>query len=86
MTGTASNMGPSWPASYLALPEGRGWRVRICGAGGCATMTSTDAGPDLAMQRLGRVADLSVETFSAICGVPWWFGLCEVTIVVLGHG
>jgi len=83
--GIASNMGPAWPPDYLALPEGRGWRVRLCGASGCATMTSTDAGPDRAMQRLGRVADLSVETFSAICGVPWTRGLCEVTVQVEGR-
>jgi hypothetical protein len=78
--GTASYMGPAFPASYLALPRGPGITVRICGAGGCVTMRSTDAGPDLAMQRLGRVADLSNWAWLRVCGEPLSAGLCRVTV------
>ena len=62
------------------VPEGPGVRVLICGAGGCAVRTSTDAGPSLAMQRAGRIVDLDVPTFEAVCGVPWTRGLCRVSV------
>ena len=80
MTGVASYMGPAFPASYLALPGGPGITVTICGAGGCRTMRSTDAGPDRAMQRAGRVADLSNAVWLAVCGLPLSAGLCRVTV------
>jgi hypothetical protein len=79
ISGIASTYGPGWDG-WLALPEGPGVRVRICGAGGCVVQTSTDAGPSLAMQRRGRVADLDVPTFETVCGVPWTRGLCRVTV------
>lgn len=85
--GTASHVGTRFGRRYLALPEHRwgrpGIRVTICGDGGCVTRTSTDAGPDKAMQRAGRVADLNWWDFMEVCGVgpdepdP---GLCTVTI------
>lgn len=86
-SGIASNMGPSWPTTYLALPIGPGYVARICGPGGCVTRTSTDAGPSLAMQRppYNRVADLSVADFEAVCGVPASFGLCQVSVTVVGR-
>ena len=67
-------------ARYLALPAGPGHRVRICGAGGCAVMTSNDSGPDRAMQRAGRVADIGVLAWEAICGLPRSAGLCRVSV------
>ena len=78
-TGTASTYGPGYDG-YLALPSGPGHRVRICGAGGCIVRVSNDAGPSLAMQRLGRIVDLSVADFEAVCGVPWTRGLCRVSV------
>ena len=55
---------------YLALPEGPGVRVRICAGSGivsCIIRTSTDAGPSLEMQRVGRLADLSFADFAKLC-------------------
>ena len=78
--GLASYMPERYGSRYLALPRGPGVRVRICGKGGCLTMTSTDAGPDRAMQRAGRVADIGVLAWERICGVPRSRGLCKVTI------
>ena len=80
-TGTASTYGPGYDG-YLALPIGPGHRVRICGAGGCVVAVSNDAGPSLAMQRLGRIVDLDVATFERVCGVPWTRGLCRVSVTV----
>jgi hypothetical protein len=79
--GVASTYGPGWDG-WLALPQGPGHRVRICGAGGCVIRTSNDAGPSLAMQRhpYHRVADLDVGTFEAVCGKPWTAGLCNVSV------
>jgi len=78
--GLASWMPERYGRTYLALPQGPGHRVTICGAGGCLTMTSTDAGPSKASQRRGRVADIGVLTFERICGVPRSAGLCRVTV------
>lgn len=78
--GIASHMGSTQGFGYLALPQGPGHRVRICGAGGCVDRTSTDAGPDKAMQRAGRVADLYVGDFVTVCGKPASAGLCTVTV------
>lgn len=70
--GVASYVGASYGSGYLALPEHKwhsaGIRVLICGPAHCIKRTSTDAGPDLAMQRLGRVADLSKRDFGIVCG------------------
>jgi len=81
--GVASHMGPRYAAWYLALPQGRGVLARICGAGGCVTMRSTDAGPDKATQRRGRIADLSMSVFVRVCGVPASAGLCRVSVRIL---
>ncbi len=81
VTGAASFVGPSYGPTYLALPEGPGHTVTICGPADCVTRTSTDAGPDLAMQRAGRVADLSFADFHRVCGCdPWQRGLINVTV------
>jgi hypothetical protein len=79
MTGTASTYGPGFDG-YLALPSGPGHKVRICGAGGCVSRVSNDSGPDLAMQRKGRIVDLDVADFEAVCGLPWTRGLCRVSV------
>jgi hypothetical protein len=81
--GTASHVGTQFGPDYLALPEGPGILVEVCGAGGCATRRSTDAGPDLAMQRDGRVVDLSAHLFEHVCGEPASVGLCPVTVEYL---
>lgn len=78
-TGVASTYGPGWDG-WLAVPEGPGIDVRVCGRGGCVTRVSTDAGPSRAMQRKGRIVDLDTSTFEAVCGVPWTRGLCRVTV------
>ncbi len=82
ISGVASTYGPGWDG-WLALPEGPGVRVRICGAGGCVVRTSTDAGPSLAMQRAGRIVDLDVPDFEAVCGCSWRTGLVRVTVEYL---
>lgn len=78
-TGVASWMPERFGDDYLALPDGPGITVTICGER-CKTMTSTDAGPDKAMQRAGRVADIGVKAWEFICGVPRSVGLCRVTV------
>jgi hypothetical protein len=83
--GTASHVGTQYGDRYLALPEGRGVLVEICGNAGCITRRSTDAGPDLAMQRAGRVADLNAYDFSKVCGCPASVGLTEVTVEYLAE-
>lgn len=84
VSGIASWMPESYGADYLALPEGSGHEVTICAAR-CRTMTSTDAGPDRAMQRRGRVADIGVRAWEYICGKPRSVGLCRVTITYGGQ-
>ena len=81
LRGLASFVGPGYGPRYLALPAGPGVTVYICGPVSCVVRTSTDAGPDLAMQRAGRVADLSYADFRAICGCdPYVVGLVRVTV------
>ena len=80
LRGVASWMPERYGARYLALPDGRGHRVRICGKGGCMTMTSNDAGPSKRMQRRGRIADIGVLAWERICGVPRSVGLCRITV------
>lgn len=79
--GLASYVAASYGPRYLALPDGPGLTVTICGPAACVTRTSTDAGPDLAMQRKGRIADLSFADFATVCGcTPRLIGTVEVTI------
>lgn len=79
--GLAAYADPSHGSRYLALPEGPGVRVRICHDGECILRTSTDAGPDLAMQRAGRVADLSYVDFRSLCDcTPEIVGTMHVSI------
>jgi len=79
VSGVASWMPEKYGDDYLALPQGPGHTVTIC-AKRCLTMTSNDAGPDKAMQRKGRVADIGVKAWEHICGLPRSAGLCPVTI------
>lgn len=79
VSGWASWMPERYGSGYLALPKGPGITVTICAAH-CRTMRSNDAGPDKAMQRAGRVADIGVRTWEYICGKPRSTGLCRVTI------
>jgi hypothetical protein len=81
ISGLASFVAPSYGPRYLALPDGPGITARICGPVACVVRTSTDAGPDRAMQRAGRVADLSFRDFAAVCGCdPWAVGLVRVVV------
>jgi len=78
--GVGSWMPERFGADYLALPEGAGVRVKLCGAARCVVMTSNDAGPSLAMQRKGRIVDLSAALFKAITGLPLSRGIAWVTV------
>ena len=80
--GIASWMPARFGDRYLALPGGPGLTVRLCGPLGCLTATSNDAGPDKAMQRRGRIADLSRAMFARICGDPA-AGLCRISLEVI---
>jgi hypothetical protein len=89
VVGTASTYGPGYNG-FLALPEGKGIRVRICstasGIKRCLIRVSNDAGPSKAMQRRGRVADLDVPTFDFLCKCSWRTkGLIHVTVEYLGQ-
>jgi hypothetical protein len=77
--GIASNYGPGY-AGYLALPQGRGILVEVCGPARCIIKRSNDAGPSKAGQRAGRVVDLDVATFQAVCGCSWTKGLIHVRV------
>ncbi len=81
-TGIASNMGPGFGPTYLALPQGRGWIARICGPAACITRVSTDVGPEAWTH---RVADLNVTDFERVCGCSWRMGLTTVTVVLEGR-
>ena len=72
----------------MKIPEGVSFEVRgnamvAKGPGGEITRVSNDTGPDLPMQRAGRVVDLSWPDFQRVCGVapgepaP---GLCPVAV------
>ena len=82
LSGMASTYGPGWNG-WIALPQGPGHTVRVCGRGGCLTVTSNDAGPSLARQREGRVIDLDVRAFEKVCGARWTIGLCPVTVTAV---
>ena len=84
VAGIASTYGPGWDG-WIAWPSGPGWRMRVCGPGGCIVVVTTDAGPDLAMQRAGRVVDLDVPTFELVAGADWTIGLTKVSVTVLGR-
>lgn len=77
--GIASWMPARFGPAYLALPEGPGVTVRIC-AVRCLVMVSTDAGPDLAMQRRARVADIGLATWEYICACSRRLGLARVSV------
>lgn len=90
-SGDASYVAPGYGSGYLALPDHRwgrpGIRVRICGPATCSVRTSTDSGPDLPMQRAGRIADLSYVLFGSLCGCdPSTRGTIPVTVERLGRG
>lgn len=84
-SGLASTVGDGFPDDYLALPDGPGVTVRICGAGGCVTRTSTDKGPD---QRIfpDRIADLSTADFWTVSHQDWRIvGLTPVSLTIEGR-
>ena len=82
-TGVIAYALPSYGRLYLALPDGRGVRVKICAVGGhpCIIRTSTDAGPSLERQRQGRRADVSWTDFAFLCDCwPPAVGIMDATI------
>lgn len=80
VSGTASTYGDGY-AGFLALPEGGGIRVKVCGPATCIIRISNDAGPNKAMQRKGRVIDLNSRDFNIVCGCSWNVkGTVEVTV------
>jgi hypothetical protein len=87
--GTASHVGTQFGDDYLAIPEHRwgqpGLLVEVCGAAACVTRRSTDAGPDLAMQRAGRIVDLNAWDFERVCGCDASMGLTRVTVEYLAE-
>ena len=84
-SGKISHMGPGFPNSYLALPIGRGYTVRLCGPASCRTMTSNDVGPNQSVHP-DRIADVSVGVFEALCGVPASAGLCQGSWTIVDDG
>ena len=81
--GVASWMPEAYGLRYLALPAGPGHRVRVCGAASCLVLRSNDAGPDRAMQRRGRIADIGVTMWERLTGLPRTRGLAPVTVEYL---
>lgn len=83
-SGLVAYAAPALGSRYLALPEGPGIHVRICSTSIsrlCLERISTDAGPDLAMQRAGRIADVSFIDFAWLCRCdPPDVGLLQATI------
>ena len=88
-SGTATTYGecadnPGCYDGYLALPDGRGHRVKICsshsGLRRCITGTSNDTGPT----KPGRIADLDVPAFEYLCKCQWRLvGEIKVTVEYL---
>ena len=69
---------------YLAIPEGPGYIVEVCGPLACFERVSTDAGPALYLQRAGRIGDLSSVDFIEACG-SLSAGLCSGSYsIILG--
>lgn len=82
--GIATTYGPGWSPRLNALPHGPGWRFRVCGKR-CMTLVSTDAGPDRAAQRRGRIVDLALKNWLYVCRLPYSRGVCPVTVRILGR-
>ncbi len=82
VVGIASTYGPGFNG-LLALPEGPGHKVKVCGPKASITKVSNDTGPNHAMQLLGRVVDLDVPSFQIVCGCAWTIGLVKVSVTYL---
>jgi hypothetical protein len=82
-SGTWAYANASHGSRYLAIPEGPGFDVTVCGPLDCLERVSTDAGPALFLQRAGRIGDLSSVMFEEICG-PLGPGLCRGSYTILG--
>ena len=83
--GTWAWADPSHGDRYLAIPEGPGYRVLVCGPAACLERFSTDAGPVKSLQRAGRLGDLSARDWLTVCGVELRFGLCPGSLTILGR-
>lgn len=82
-SGTWAYAKASYGPDYVAIPEGRGWQVTVCGPLDCIDVVSTDAGPALYLQRAGRIGDLAAVMFQEICG-PLSAGLCRGSYTITG--
>lgn len=65
IAGRANYADTSFGPNYLAIRAKRGTLVRICGAGACQILRSTDYGP---AKRTGDIADIALVRFAQICG------------------
>jgi hypothetical protein len=85
-SGTWAYAERSYGPGYLAIPEGRGWYVIVCGPLGCLDRVSTDAGPELWLQKPphSRIGDLAAVMFEEVCG-PLSAGLCDGSYTVTGR-
>jgi hypothetical protein len=83
--GTWAYAEPSFGSGYLAIPEGPGWIVLVCGPLDCFEAVSTDAGPELWLQKRphNRIGDLSAAMFQRACG-SLSAGLCSGSYEILG--
>jgi hypothetical protein len=84
VAGTWAYAERSYGSGYLAIPEGPGWVVTVCGPLDCIERVSTDAGPELRLQRAGRIGDLAAVMFEDICG-PLSAGLCDGSYTIIGR-
>jgi hypothetical protein len=79
--GVANFADPSHGIDYLAMRLPRGTDVRICGDGGCLSMTVNDYGP---AKSTGDIADIALVRFAAVCDYTIEqarrMGECEVVI------
>lgn len=89
LQGTWSYADPAYGPHYLAIPNGPGWRVTICGSAMCLDRVSTDAGPVLSLQREGRIGDLSAVMFETLCAMTpaqrKAVGLCPGSFTITGR-
>ena len=89
LQGTWAYADPAYGPHYLAIPNGPGWLVTVCGPAACLERVSTDAGPVLSLQREGRIGDLSAVDFEAVCGMTAAqrvaIGLCPGSFTITGR-
>jgi hypothetical protein len=68
---------------YVAIPIGPGHTIEVCAAR-CIIVTSTDAGPNHAMLKAGRIMDLAAHWWVEVCQLPLSAGTCVGSWRVVG--